>query len=145
MNAPKPKIWRPPSSLQDWRAVLDKPEGERWHPLILDRAQPPGAEIMDELIARGEVVFVHDTIGAQIRDLLKARTPSRPWTDAELDAEVENFLGGQDLRDYGRWVYYPWSRRLVHVIPPAEFAELRSDRNRVKITPAEQAKLMRLK
>lgn len=145
MTAKKPIIWRQPAAIPDWRAFLRGPEAEIWHPLILDRMRPDGAETMDELMSTGEVVFVHDTIGAQVRDLLKARTPSRPWTDEELDAEVEDFLGGQDLRDYGRWVFYPWSRRLVHAIPPAEYAELRSDRNRVKITPAEQAKLLRLK
>src|SRR5262249_27646093 len=39
------------------------------------------------------------------------------------------------------WVYYPWSGRLVHVLPPAEFRTLRSDRNRYKIAAEEQERL----
>src|SRR5262249_26193708 len=45
---------------------------------------------------------------------------------------------------YGRWVYYPWSGRLVHALPPREFWELRVDRNRHKITVEEQRRLRRL-
>lgn len=48
---------------------------------------------------------------------------------------------GATLREFGRWVYYPWSGRLVHILPPAEFQELRLDRNKYKITPEEQARL----
>ena len=42
-------------------------------------------------------------------------------------------------------MYYPWSGRLVHVLEPARFRELRSDRNRYKITPAEQTALASLR
>lgn len=139
------KIWRQPAMRPGWRDLMALPEGEQWYPLILDRALPEDAAAMDELMSSGEVAFVHDTIGAQLRDLIKCRAPSRPWTDDELTAAVEEMLGSQDLQAHGRWVFYPWSRRIVHVLPQAEYAEVRSDRNRNKITAAEQAKLMRLK
>lgn len=138
-------IWRRPTTQPEWRALLATPDGEQWYPLVLDRARPEDAAAMDELMSRGEVTFVHDTIGAQVRDLIKCRGPSRPWTDDDLTAAVGEQLGNQDLQVYGRWVFYPWSRRLVHVLPPLEYAEVRADRNRNKITAAEQAKLMKLK
>lgn len=145
MNASTVKIWRQPANLTEWRAILALPDGEIWHPLIFDRARPGDVKMIEELMSGGEVAFVHDTIGAQLRDLVKLRSPSRPWTDEELDFAVDDFLGDQDIHDYGRWVFYPWSRRLIHVIPPVEFSEVRSDRNRNKITAAEQARLTRLK
>ena len=46
---------------------------------------------------------------------------------------------------YGVWVHYPWSRRLVHILDEAEFALVRTDRNRNKITREEQEKLSALK
>ena len=48
---------------------------------------------------------------------------------------------GVAVAHYGVWVYYPWSRRLVHVLPEAEFIELRANRNYYKITPEEHQTL----
>jgi ThiF family len=39
-----------------------------------------------------------------------------------------------------RWAYYPWRRTLVSVLGPRGFRTLRLDRNRNKITAAEQAR-----
>ena len=43
-----------------------------------------------------------------------------------------------------RWAYYPWRRTLVAVLGPIAFHRLRLDRNRNKITAAEQRELGRL-
>lgn len=62
-------------------------------------------------------------------------------SEAEIRAERATLLKGAALQAFGRWVYYPWSGRLVHLLPPEEFRELRLDRNKYKITPEEQARL----
>jgi molybdopterin/thiamine biosynthesis adenylyltransferase len=86
-------------------------------------------------------LIVHDTICAQLEDLVASREPAGRLTEADRNARIEALLEGRPLHQYGRWVYYPWSGRLVHVLPCAEFRSLRSDRNRNKITPHEQARL----
>src|SRR5690606_25672346 len=50
-------------------------------------------------------------------------------------------LAGADPYEYGVWVYYPWSHRLVHLLDEKEFVEVRTNRNQYKITPEEQALL----
>ena len=50
-----------------------------------------------------------------------------------------------ELSDPGRWVFYPWRRTMIHLPGPTGFRRLRSDRNRNKITAAEQNALRRLK
>ena len=50
-----------------------------------------------------------------------------------------------ELEEPSNWVFYPWRRSLIHLPGPAGFARLRGDRNRNKITAAEQADLRRLK
>lgn len=109
-------------------------------PLIFDWASA-GAEQYEELLRKGKVWQLHDTIEQQLSDLIKTRNPKQRMTDAEIQAEKVSLLKGSALREFGRWVYYPWSGRLVHLLPPAEFRELRLDRNNYKITPAEQARL----
>jgi molybdopterin/thiamine biosynthesis adenylyltransferase len=39
-----------------------------------------------------------------------------------------------------RWVYYPWRRAVVRLLAPRAFSTLRLDRNRNKLTRAEQAR-----
>lgn len=136
---------RVPRELPPWREVMVNAEQAAWHPLCFDRCEPGHAAALDELLASGEVVFIHDTLDAQLRDLVKCRQPARPYTDDELSAAATGALGDTPAQDYGRWLFFPWSRRLVHLLPPEEFTEVRADRNRNKITRAEQALLRRLK
>ena len=119
-------------------------DSDSWHPLCFDRSLAQDREEMDEIIARGEAAFIHDTIEAQIADLIRTRNPRVNFSEAELSARVAEATEG-GARDYGRWFLYPWSRRLVHVLSPPDFFELRTDRNRNKIMRHEQQKLAKLR
>lgn len=136
---------RVPRVYPPWREAVADAEHSSWYPLCYDRSNPDHAAAMDELLAEGEVTFVHDTIVAQLGDLIKTRAPASNPGEQELRQAIEAHVADVTVHDYGRWAFFPWSRRLVHLLPPNEFAELRSDRNRNKITKAEQAKLRRLK
>ncbi len=133
-----------PTQLPPWRDLLAHVDSEAWFPLCLNRSDGSHAATLDELRVEGIVVHVHDTIEAQVADLIRTRNPASNFTDAEMSDRIAAHCKGS-AEDYGRWVFYPWSRRLVHLLPPAEFAEVRSDRNRNKITRAEQARLGKLK
>ena len=110
-------------------------------PLVLDAAHPGDAERMHALIRSGRARSVHDTLEQQIHDLVRARARgAAPTLDSLVDARAR-LMDGVPPSAYGRWVFYPWSGRLVHLLPPAELAELRLDRNRHKITADEQARL----
>src|ERR1035437_1184138 len=83
-------------------------------------------------------VFLYDEIYDQLKELIKSRNPS-----ASLDADdyinlVDKHLNGRDPDDYGVWVYYPWSQRVVHLLDESEFIELRTSANKNKITIAER-------
>ena len=93
----------------------------------------------DELVASESLLRTHDTIDSQLEELLRSRNPSK--AAEEIAALVDAHVGGADRYGYGTWVHYPWSGRLVHVLPREEFREVRGDRNRYKITGAEQAAL----
>ena len=58
---------------------------------------------------------------------------------------VAALLGGSAAELLGTWVHFPWARRLVHVLPRELHRELRLDRNRHKITSAEQDALLTLR
>ena len=66
----------------------------------------------------------------QLRDLIDLRAPAKTLTEDEIAGRIGAELAGHDRRKYGRWVYYPWSGRIIHLLPPDAFREVRLDRNR---------------
>jgi hypothetical protein len=112
-----------------------------WKPTLYDVSSSDDHERLRALVESGEVQFRHDTIGDQLEELVAAREPARKLSRDETAARVRAHLGHRTLDTHGTWVYYPWSRRLVHVLPVDELREVRTDRNRYKITAEEQARL----
>ena len=49
--------------------------------------------------------------------------------------------GRRDWEAFGTWVHYPWSNRLVRLLPEEAFIEVRTNRNRNKISAEETAAL----
>ncbi len=138
-------VLRVPTGLPPWREVMKSAERESWHPLCFDRRDPTHLRAMEELMASGEVQFIHDLIDAQIADLIRTRNPHANFSDAEQAERVTAHMGETAAQDYGRWLFFPWSKHLVHLLGPEEFFEVRSDRNRNKITREEQVRLGQLR
>lgn len=86
-------------------------------------------------------IQVLDRLHHQLRELVKSLFPARKFTPNELEDGIVNHLGGRSLHTYGSWVFYPWRDQLVHLLDAEEFAWVRTDRNRNKITREEQALL----
>lgn len=83
-------------------------------------------------------VTYHDTLEGQIRELFKIRNPQQRLTEEDLRAHYQDWEARHDPSQYGCYVYYPWRRRLVHMVGEQEFIELRTARNKYKITQQEQ-------
>jgi molybdopterin/thiamine biosynthesis adenylyltransferase len=98
---------------------------------------------IENLLQSKAGITVYDTLYTQLRDLIRTRHPSRKISRQELDTLAREHLGPIPAEEYGLWFYYPWSMRLVHLLDEDEFVELRTNRNRYKITPDEQIQLSR--
>jgi len=117
-------------------------EASAWQPRLFNLASAADKKTLGQLLDKGLVAYRHDTIAQQLEDFVKANAPSRQFANpADMQKSIDALLGGQAMAEYGTWVYYPWSARLVHVLPKAQFRRLRSDRNRYKITAKEQERL----
>ena len=92
---------------------------------------------LDELI-ENNVSFFHDEIYGQLQELVKMKSPAVRIKPEEYPELIKKHLGGRDIDAYGVWVYYPWSRRLVHMLDEEEFKLVRTNRNQYKITAKEQ-------
>ncbi|MGY2116490.1 Rv1355c family protein [Nocardia gipuzkoensis] len=102
----------------------DRPRVADHRPLILDPADPEDARILAALRADPHIEF---------RDLR-----------ASLRAERGKMVAPPDIPEgpeADRWIYYPWRAAVVGLPGPRTFRAIRLDRNRNKLTRAEQDRL----
>ncbi len=123
------------------RLSATSPGSPDWRPVLFDLSAEEDEAALHRLLRSGSVRRVHDSVERQLAELMAARDPAVSGSDAELDRRIRLHLAGRELTRYGTFVWYPWSGVLVRALPAAEFGELRTDRNRNKITRAEQRRL----
>ncbi len=115
-----------------------------WFAEPFPASSPAARAQVARLVVEGNYT-VHDTIGEQLAELVETRVPALELSPIEVRRRRALHLGGAPIAHHGTWFLYPWSRRAVHVLPEAEFRELRSSRNRNKISSEEQERLRALR
>ncbi len=108
-----------------------------FRPLFL-KLQLAGDRSTFEKLLETPAITINDHIHDQLSELMKIKNPQRRFTAEELKNEALAHLGDVPAEQYGVWVYYPWSNRLVHLLDEKEFIEVRTSRNQYKITPEER-------
>ncbi len=127
----------------DIRRLLDHTEGLNsiYTPLFYRIGNEANRQAWTELLQSGKALFVHDRINDQLAELIKSNNPSKRIAASDYPQLITRHLNGIPAEEYGVWVFYPWSGRLVHMLDKDEYADLRTNRNRYKITNEEQAAL----
>lgn len=115
---------------------------ESFRPVLLDPSRAVDAAALATLRDSPLLREIHDRIEDQVAELLRCQAPNETWDSRSLERAVADTTNGAP-GGYGRWAWYPWSGRLVHVLPEAEFRLVRTDRNRDKITRPQQHSLLR--
>lgn len=102
---------------------------------------PQDKQAIESLIESGQVHYIHDEITGQLQELIKSKNPSIKIKENDYPDLISKHLAGKEKMMYGVWVYYEWSKRLIHLLDEEEFIEVRTNRNRYKITREEQEAL----
>ncbi|CAN5402506.1 Rv1355c family protein [soil metagenome] len=114
-------------------------------PLFYRIAVNEDRHLLSTLLNENNNVQVFDAISLQLEELVRLRNPSFPLDKEQVNERIDTILKGIDKSQYGVWVFYPWSNRLVHLLDESEFVELRTARNKYKITDQEEALLAKKK
>jgi len=114
---------------------------DHYRPVFFRLARAADKAGLEELLEREPRVRLFDELPGQLTELVRTLHPAQRFTQQELDAHAVAHMNGVPATEYGVWVYYPWSHHLVHLLDEQEFAQVRTDRNRNKITREEQALL----
>lgn len=123
-----------------FKALIDgsKELHQIYHPAFFRTNNSADLDSLEKLIESGQVVFIHDELYGQLHELIKMKTPSVKIKQEDYATLISNHLNERDIETYGVWVFYPWSRRLVHMLDKDEFIQVRTNRNQYKITRKEQ-------
>ena len=109
-----------------------------YRPIILSPASHEDSNKMAAL-KKGRLTMVSDTIEGQVAELIKINHPTERFSPEVLQRKVNEFFEEKDKETFGVWVYYPWRNSLVRILEERDFIQLRTSRNRYKITDEEQA------
>lgn len=107
-----------------------------YRPLVFRTNIPENERELQELLNSVQDIKKYDTIYSQIIELVKLSNPG-VLDKNDLEALVAKHINTTDLDKYGAWVYYPWSKTLVHLLDEKEFVKVRTNRNIYKILPEE--------
>lgn len=112
-----------------------------WRPHLFRGDRDDDRGRLRALIDEKDDLVVVSTIETQLAELAESRDPTVKDDEPEQARRVAALLDGRAPDECGCWVLFPWSRRLVQVLPEDEFHEVRASRNRYKITLPEQKRL----
>lgn len=93
---------------------------------------------LNTLLTNNPALEYHNEIVSQCRELVKIDRPRQSLTKEALHQEALVYLEEQGGEQYGNIVYYPWSAKLIRILPKPDFIRLRTSRNKHKITEEEQ-------
>jgi nitroreductase len=99
-----------------------------WRPIVLESDRRADRGVVESLFRRPEITVI-DQVKTQRAELERIAKVTGEAPDAEPI----------------RTVYYPWRKTLVRTVGPRSFRRLRVERNRFKLTPAEQDRLSQLR
>lgn len=125
--------------------IPEKNMNDDYSPVIFRLNKADDKVDFEKLIESRPDIIIMDEIDGQLRELIKSNNPSVKIKSEEYPALVEKHLDGHNKYDYGVWAFYPWHNRLIHLLDEMEFVEVRTNRNRYKITREEQQLLSRKK
>ncbi len=120
---------------------LPKPDFSSFRPLIYDLSQEGEFEKLNNFLNHNSDVVLHDKFEGQIKELYKIRNPKKKFNENELNEYYRNWAASKNTLKQGLFVYYPWKKNIVRIVSKEEFIELRTSRNKYKISPEEQQKL----
>lgn len=112
-------------------------------PLILDLSLPEDRAKLQDLQSKGILGHVVDHYQSQLEELYAIEHPEEVFTpdfSKRISTYVESLKARKPLEEQGKWIYFPWSCTLVHLLEDEPFQKVRTARNRHLISDAEQKK-----
>lgn len=119
--------------------TLQKSNG--YTPVFFRLSYQIDATKFEAILSENKQLDVYDNLKSQLAELIKIRQPGKNLSQEEIESLINAHLGNTSAETYGVWVLYPWLNKLIHILDEEEFIEVRTNRNKHKITKREQEDL----
>lgn len=120
------------------KTKIIKDSNLNYKPVIYNLSIANDRNKLSEVLSTGQIHHVKDTIYSQLEELAKIANPENKLDSFGVEDFILKHLRGANIDEYGVWVYYSWNKTLVHLLDESEYIEVRTNRNRNKITREEQ-------
>lgn len=107
-------------------------------PVFFDLKNSSDLQALQGILDKNQHILICDEIESQVKELIKIRHPHLQLSSSDYDDKIVQYFSPETKDSYGKWVYYSWSNKVVHILDEEEFVELRTSRNLYKITPEER-------
>ncbi|MEN8136985.1 MAG: ThiF family adenylyltransferase [Bacteroidota bacterium] len=106
-------------------------------PILFYTGNPSDNQLLKSLI-EGESPAIVDEFDKQLAEHFMINNLELLNNKIDYEKKFNQFVKECADKQYGLWVFYPWKNVLVHTLEEKEFVELRTNRNKYKITDEEQ-------
>jgi hypothetical protein len=116
---------------------------EVYAPTIFDLSRTSDCDALAALFAAQKIQYVRDDFEEELCELFGVQNPALVYTpefQARLAQHLDALRAQAPLWQQGRWVYFPWSSTLSHILTEDEFQMVRTARNKNLISAKEQDK-----
>jgi molybdopterin/thiamine biosynthesis adenylyltransferase len=110
---------------KDYKAVILDPTSSRDSSRISELLETPG-------------VILCDTLLSQVEELIKICNPSQRIPSEDLKQQAHKYIETHSREMLCNYVYFPWRNTVTVLLKEADFVQLRTSRNKYKITQEEQ-------
>lgn len=94
---------------------------------------------VDDFLKKTSGCEVHNIYEEQLKELFEVLHPSSPLNGK--DEKYHKFMQSKNAPGKGSWVFFPWSKRFIHMLNEEDFFLVRTNRNRNLISQEEQSKM----
>ncbi len=115
-----------------------------FQPLLVKMGTKQAAKQLEKIVKTQTITEVVDNYDEQLAELYVSENAQLYKANIEVKRNsIQDYLlshyAKADPWSKGSWVYYPWNRRLVHILEEELFWRLRTIRNSVLLTNEEQS------
>ncbi len=121
---------------------------EEVSPILFALKEPEDQKKLATLFSTHAIQHVRDDYKEEHLELFGVQNPTLVYTPDFKKLFAEYFRALQEvtpLWQQGKWVYFPWSSTLSHILPEEEFQMVRTARNKNLISNEEQKKFYNAK
>jgi hypothetical protein len=123
--------------------LITKQDNKNFRPIFFDLSNPKEEDIVNTMIADGRVQYTVDDYEELLLELFGINNPAKVYTSNyknDFKDFYESLKKEKPLYKNGKWVYFPWSSKLVHILNEPDFEKVRTARNKNLISHEEQQK-----